>query len=450
MVNIEFFGSLASTPLATDSESPVTYTNQRFSVDSNGDIVQFLTYISEPLGQPPQYGYGWPRFDFEQAIGDGEWIIKRKLGWGMSSSIWLAFDQKKNCYVAVKALKSAENMRARRGDSFEFEALQAVTVTKTPSKHCLELLAACNVTGKGEDGNHLCYITQLQGDNVAKLMGNDTFPLPLAKRIILHTLRGIVHTHKHGFIHTDLKLDNILIDCAMSTEDITSLLISDPSRRHDPEYSDDGIVQAAVSQPLPLPSFADAMKRTFLLGDYGHAQPLSDRPPRSIAIAPHRPPESIILSPWNEKADIWQFGCVVNPLAPIQMSGVLTESARKAFELITARLPFDLESRPEYKLNEEAILLYQMMNITQEVFSPDRLANGERCNDFFDKDGNFLSTQPLPSVDDLVTKIKKFTQLEEADVVLTAQFLSRCFRLNPEDRPDGLELLSDPFFTGVD
>ncbi|KAG6860547.1 hypothetical protein C0995_009941 [Termitomyces sp. Mi166 len=65
----------------------------------------------------------------------------------------------------------------------------------------------------------------------------------------------------------------------MSTEDITSLLISDPSRRHDPENSPDGMVQAAVSQPLPLPSFEDAMKSTFLLGDYSHGRLLFDWTP---------------------------------------------------------------------------------------------------------------------------------------------------------------------------
>jgi len=37
-----------------------------------------------------------------------------------------------------------------------------------------------------------------------------TLLLPLVKRIALHLLRGIAHTHEGGIVHTDFKLDNIL------------------------------------------------------------------------------------------------------------------------------------------------------------------------------------------------------------------------------------------------
>ncbi|KAG6894812.1 hypothetical protein C0992_004530, partial [Termitomyces sp. T32_za158] len=199
-------------------------------------------------------------------------------------------------------------MRARLG--FEFEALQAVTITRTPSQHVLKLRGAFNHTGKGNDGNHLCYATQLHGGDIARLDTAGQLPFPLAKRIILHSLRRIAHMHKHGYIHTDIKMDNILFSCNMSDEKITSLLVSDPSQRHDPEDSPDGIVQAAVSQPFPLPSYDEAIDRTFVLGDFSHAQPLSERPPGPITIPLHRPPENIILGPWNEKTDIWQFRCL--------------------------------------------------------------------------------------------------------------------------------------------
>lgn len=179
----------------------------------------------------------------------------------------------KKKYVAVKVLTGFSNILVNRGErAFEFDALQAVTVTKPPrSPHVLHIYAAFNMRGQGMDGCHIGYVTQLHGGNVERLVDHHRpLPLPLRKRIILHTLRGIAHTHKHGYIHTDLKLDNIFFTTNVSTDDITSLLLSDPSRRHDPEDSPSGIVQAAVSQPLPMPSLQDVTQSTFLLGDFSH------------------------------------------------------------------------------------------------------------------------------------------------------------------------------------
>ncbi|KAG6895468.1 hypothetical protein C0992_001115 [Termitomyces sp. T32_za158] len=73
-------------------------TNRHVSIDAKGNKVRKFTYVSEPLGNPPRLGYGWARLDFEEVVGEGGWVIKRKLGWSMSSSIWLAVDQKKFPY----------------------------------------------------------------------------------------------------------------------------------------------------------------------------------------------------------------------------------------------------------------------------------------------------------------------------------------------------------------
>ncbi|THH05066.1 hypothetical protein EW145_g5065, partial [Phellinidium pouzarii] len=65
---------------------------------------------------------------------------------------------------------------------------------------------------------------------------------------------------------------NILMDAVgfKSTADIDALLDKDPSRRHSPERSlpPGRWVQAAVSQPLPMPSLEDAMTGSFILTDF--------------------------------------------------------------------------------------------------------------------------------------------------------------------------------------
>jgi serine/threonine protein kinase len=101
----------------------------------------------------------------------------------------------------------------------------------------------------------------------------ERLPLTLAKRILLHVLRGIEHAHRAGMVHTDLKYDNIFFDVGMSTEDIQEVLDSEPPKTHPRKPSQDEAAQAAVSQPLPLPSLEEAGRlQTFVVADFGNGE----------------------------------------------------------------------------------------------------------------------------------------------------------------------------------
>jgi serine/threonine protein kinase len=76
--------------------------------------------------------------------------------------------------------------------------------------------------------------------------------------------------HSCNIIHTDLKHDNIMFDAgSLTNDDFAALLETDPSRRHPPEESWNCTVQAAVSQPLYLPSLSEAMERMYIVSDFG-------------------------------------------------------------------------------------------------------------------------------------------------------------------------------------
>ena len=178
-------------------------------------------------------------------------------------------------FVAIKALTGHYTGLIDNGPVWESEALKAISEHSPPSLHCLKLYSTFIHPGKGSSGQHMCFVTQLLGGDVNALWkagGGKPFPLPLAKRILLHTLRGINQAHQAGVVHTDLKHDNIFFDTGMATEDIERLIASEPARTHPPEQSLDGIVHVAVSQPLPLPSWDEAMKRNFVVADYGNGK----------------------------------------------------------------------------------------------------------------------------------------------------------------------------------
>jgi serine/threonine protein kinase len=128
--------------------------------------------------------------------------------------------------------------------------------------------------GRVQDGDHLCLVTDVLGGDVKRLQKfQRRFPLPLAKHILLHTLRGIAQMHSCEIVHTDLKHDNIMFDAGSLTQtDIAALVEADPPRRHPPEESLECTVQVAVSQPLPLPSLSEAMTRNYIVSDFGSGE----------------------------------------------------------------------------------------------------------------------------------------------------------------------------------
>jgi serine/threonine protein kinase len=150
--------------------------------------------------------------------------------------------------------------------SWELSALRGLSSAGSLSPHCLSLLSYFTHPGKEQtDGYHLCLVTDVMGGDFRSLRRSlrskkMVLPLPLAQRILLHTLRGIAHIHSCGVVHTDIKDDNIMFSAkSTSPDDIDAILAADPPRLNPPEQSVDGIVRTAVSQPLPLPSLEDAM-----------------------------------------------------------------------------------------------------------------------------------------------------------------------------------------------
>jgi len=157
-----------------------------------------------------------------------------------------------------------------RGAACEPTVLELISRQPT-SPHCTILLDEFTTPGKGTAGQHLCLAMPVYGGSVKAMVRarKTRLPLPLVKRIALHLLRGLAHTHGRGVVHTDIKHDNILFSTTMTTDDIEAWVAKEPSRRHTPEASYDGVMQAAVSQPLPMISEEEAMQATYVLADFG-------------------------------------------------------------------------------------------------------------------------------------------------------------------------------------
>ncbi|KIM81667.1 hypothetical protein PILCRDRAFT_89100 [Piloderma croceum F 1598] len=117
-----------------DSKSEI-YNNKHVSVNADGTTLVDLEFVEEPLGVTAEQGHGFLRIEFGDAIGPGKrYKVVRKLGWGMNSSIWMAFDEKEEKYVAIKALKGDSTDLAMRGIMWELPAIEV------QRSHPIELL----------------------------------------------------------------------------------------------------------------------------------------------------------------------------------------------------------------------------------------------------------------------------------------------------------------------
>ena len=73
----------------------LTLTNMSLSVNLEGIELVDLEFVEEPLGVKAEQGHGFIQIEFGDAIGpDMCYKVVWKLGWGMNSSIWMAFDVK--------------------------------------------------------------------------------------------------------------------------------------------------------------------------------------------------------------------------------------------------------------------------------------------------------------------------------------------------------------------
>ena len=161
-------------------------------------------------------------------IGDlllNRYLIKKKIGWGQFSTVWLCFDSETNSYVALKIQKSA--LYYTNAAEAEIDILQN-TMKNSDDPNWIPLLSnnkktyivnlLNTFTHRGPNGRHVCMIFEILGISlleVIKIYEYKGIPIELCRSFFAQILSGLDYLHRfNGVIHTDLKPENILIELA--------------------------------------------------------------------------------------------------------------------------------------------------------------------------------------------------------------------------------------------
>ncbi|PHU26828.1 SRSF protein kinase 1 [Capsicum chinense] len=378
----------------------------------------------------------------------GRYIAQRKLGWGEFSTVWLAYDTRSSGFVALKIQKSAPQFS--QAALHEIEVLSAIANgDRSNSKYVVRLIDHFKHTGP--NGQHLCMVLEFLGDSLLRLIKHNRYKgleLNKVREICKCVLTGLDYLHRGlGIIHTDLKLENILL---LSTINATK----DPIRSgttpilERPEGNPNGgvtmnIIEKKLKQRARRAAARISGRRSSMGGvggtpkpnrsldgidlrckvvDFGNACWADKQFAQEIQTRQYRSPEVILQSGYSFSADIWSFACI-------------------AFELATGEMMFTPKGGEGFSEDEDHLAM--MMELLGKI--PRKIAGaGAKSKDYFDRYGDLKRIRRLKygCLDKLLVDKYRFS---ESDAHEFAEFLGPLFDFEPEKRPTAEQCLQHPW-----
>ncbi|KAI0040411.1 kinase-like protein [Auriscalpium vulgare] len=363
------------------------------------------------------------------AIGDvlgSRYIIKRKLGWGICSTVWLALQQNSSppAFSALKILNTATSADQKLHELEFLQVIRDKNGQHPGHAHNLQLLD--HFYHDASEGRHLCLVTEPLLQNLSSYVLRwpyHAIPMALLKRVTRQTLLALDYLHTEcNIIHTDVKPSNILfvpprgptslfaLAAASAQPNRTSVGL-DRSGRSITYTESDNLMYPMPEEPHAPEAWRDVQIKLTDVGVSCWADNVSGHYSDIISSPALRAPEVCVGAGWGRPADIWSLGCTI-------------------YELYMGLPLFPAGIREE---------LYPTIHIDLLGKYPSELVKGGKySSSFFNADGSLKNVLPgLPNV----TLEQRLRQRHDADD-LFVDFMIRILILDPARRPTCQELLA--------
>lgn len=205
--------------------------------------------------------------------------ILKVIGEGTFGKVTQCWDRTEKKYVAIKIIKSIP--KYREAAKVEIEILKDIERRdKQRASGCITMLESFDFR------NHFCLVFDLLGMSMYDFLRQNSyraFSLQEVQIFGRQLLRTVAFLHKMRLIHTDLKLENIL------------LVNSDWQYHRHPVHGRSRVVRC----------------KDLVVIDLGSATYETDHHASIVSTRHYRAPEVVLGLGWSYPCDLWSVGCIL-------------------------------------------------------------------------------------------------------------------------------------------
>lgn len=393
---------------------------------------------------------------YDQLAGEllmNRYILLKFLSYGTFANVYLAYDITRDDFVVIKI----QNTDSYNDALEEHEVMKILCKSGHPN--IVQLLDTFSMDIESE--RHFCFVLELLGPDIYTVLNEiEMIKLSKTKEIIRQLLKAIEYVTKEGYIHTDLKPENIMITqrdkkiqniCDYFRKTFTPKSTILKLKTTFPEDFEKRSLNSQRKYRKTLKQrankqFTESIRESLLdyifSGDYDEELDYTlpedvqiklvdfglcvkkDSNTEEVQTRNYRAPEVILLNPLNEKIDIWSVGCLV-------------------YDLLTGETMFEPEHTGEdFKSDREHLaLMYSILG----KMPLDLALDSELSDDFFDSRGRVKGHKKI-DYKDLTKILGKKTELSEEECKSTAEFIKYCCAYYPKQRPNVSQLLEHSWF----
>jgi len=401
--------------------------------------------------------------------------IRKRVGWGHFSQVYLANDKQENKHVAVKILKTGEDyVTAGEEERSYHEAINKIEIDPSESYVCRMLDCFDIYSNRGK---HISMVFERMSLSIFELLNFDEeepgFPLGVVKQITKEVLEGLVEIHSANLVHTDLKPENLMLgpieevnldECeryralyefretqkdlelcqdklekgglnknqkkrlkqriAKLEKKVTEnqhILAEEEDNQEDEEYE-----QMRKALTYMGTSVCEDGKAHVKICDLGTACFADEKNNYEIGTRNYRGPECILGIRFTQAIDIWAVACMV-------------------VELLDGEVLFDPDEEDEDEEfdNEmrNSVHLKQIMEALGKI--PKHMISRE----YFNRKNELLLIEKVEEKGLIAVLQEKVCSLDEDDLEELCAFLLPMLEIDPKKRPTAITMLKHPWLT---